>query len=60
MSQSSTRGSSAHGLLGAIIPPRQYQLISQGGAIFNAPTAPPAAPVHTAGVTGPHITKIDC
>ena len=43
MSQSSTRSGGAHGLLGAIMPPTQYQLISQVGAIFNAPTAPPAA-----------------
>ena len=56
MSQSSTRGGGSHGLLGAIMPPTQYQLISQGGAIFNAPTAPLAAPVHPAGVIGPQIT----
>ena len=46
MSQSSTHGYGAHGLLGAIMPPTQYQLISQGGAVFNTPSAPPPAPVH--------------
>ena len=60
MSQSSTRGVGAHVLLGAIMPPTQYQLISQGGAIFNTPTAPPAAPVHPEGVTSPQITEINC
>ena len=59
MSQSSTCGGGAHGLLGAIMPPKQYQLISQGGVIFNAPIAPPAAPVHPAGVTGQQITEIN-
>ena len=57
MSQSSTRGGGAHGLFGAIMPPTQYQLISRGGAIFNAPTAPPASPVHPERVTGPQITE---
>ena len=52
MSQSSTRGNGANRLLGTIMPPTQYQLISQGGAILNAPTAPPAALVHPSGVTG--------
>ena len=59
MSQSSTRGGGARGLIGAIIPPTQYQLIWKGGAIFNAPTEPPEAPVHSAGVTGPQITEIN-
>ena len=56
MSQSLTRGGGAHGLLGAIMPPTQYQLILQGGAVFNAPEAPVSAPVNPAGVTGPQIT----
>ena len=59
MSQSSTRGGGAHGLLGTIMPPTQYQLISQGGAVFNAPAAPPSASFHPAGVTGPQITYIN-
>ena len=59
LSQSSTRGGGAHGLLGTIMPPMQYQLISQGGAVFNEPAAPEAAPVHPTGVTGPHITGIN-
>ena len=60
MYQSSTRGGGAHGLLGAIMSPTQYQLISQGGAFFHAPAAPPAAPVYPAGATGPQITEINC
>ena len=59
MSQSSTHGGGAYGLLGAIMPPMQYQLISQGGAVFNTPAAPQAAQVHPTGATGPQITEIN-
>ena len=59
MSQSSTHSGGAHGLLGAIMPTTQYQLISQGGAVFNTPAAPPAAPVHPTRATGPKITEIN-
>ena len=56
MSQSSTHSGGAYRLLGAIMPLTQYQLISQGGAVFNTPSAPQAAQVHPTGATGPQIT----
>ena len=59
MSQSSTHSGGAYGLLGAIMPPIQYQLISQGGAVFNTPAASPAAQVHPTGSTGPQIKEIN-
>ena len=59
MSQSSTHGGGAYGLLGTIMPPTQYQLISQGGAVFNPPAASPAAQVHPTKPTGPQITEIN-
>ena len=59
MSQSSTHGGGTYGLLGTIMPPTQYQLISQGSAVFNTPAASPAAQVHPTGATGPQITEIN-